>query len=151
MTFIVGAYVTDRFGLGIVNPIIASGGQITLASGINVFTNQPPVVADCDLAYLVFQPLGTGCQPRIRIRQATTPPTRFTDSDGVSIEPLILINAWNPCPQDFNENGVVSVQDIFDFLAAFFGNDCRADFNNASGISVQDIFDFLAAYFTGPC
>jgi hypothetical protein len=26
---------------------------------------------------------------------------------------------------------------------------CKADFNNSGGISVQDIFDFLAAYFAG--
>ncbi len=54
------------------------------------------------------------------------------------------------CPADFNNSGDVSVQDIFDFLAAYFGNDPGADFNNSGIISVQDIFDFLAAYFT-PC
>ena len=151
MAFVAGAYVTDRFGLGIVNPITAASGQMTLAAGVNVFTSQPPVTADSDLAYLVFQPLGTGCEPRIRMRTSANPPTRVTDSSGFAIEPLTLIDAWNPCPQDFNENGLVSVQDIFDFLAAYFGNDCRADFNNTNGISVQDIFDFLAAYFTGPC
>lgn len=54
-----------------------------------------------------------------------------------------------PCPADFNHSGAVSVQDIFDFLAAYFGGDPRADFNASGAISVQDIFDFLAAYFTG--
>lgn len=54
------------------------------------------------------------------------------------------------CRADFNASGDVSVQDIFDFLAAYFGNEPAADFNGASGISVQDIFDFLEAYFT-PC
>jgi hypothetical protein len=53
------------------------------------------------------------------------------------------------CPADFNMAGGVTVQDIFDFLAAYFGSDPRADFNGAGGITVQDIFDFLAAYFTG--
>jgi hypothetical protein len=43
----------------------------------------------------------------------------------------------------------VTVQDIFDFLAAYFAGDTRADFNGAGGITVQDIFDFLAAYFAG--
>jgi hypothetical protein len=55
------------------------------------------------------------------------------------------------CKADFNQNGVLSVQDIFDFLAAYFGNDPRADFNGSGSISVQDIFDFLAAYFGGCC
>jgi hypothetical protein len=54
------------------------------------------------------------------------------------------------CPADFNESGEVSVQDIFDFLAAYFSGDPDADFNGQGGLSVQDIFDFLAAFFT-PC
>jgi hypothetical protein len=41
------------------------------------------------------------------------------------------------------------VQDIFDFLAAYFGHDPRADFNQSGAITVQDIFDFLGAYFAG--
>lgn len=53
------------------------------------------------------------------------------------------------CPADFNGSGAVSVQDIFDFLAAYFTPDTRADFNASGAISVQDIFDFLAAYFAG--
>jgi hypothetical protein len=53
------------------------------------------------------------------------------------------------CPADFNASGIVSVQDIFDFLAAYFANSPRADFNGSGLNSVQDIFDFLAAYFTG--
>jgi hypothetical protein len=58
-------------------------------------------------------------------------------------------NPGTCCPADFNGAGGVSVQDIFDFLAAYFGGDPRADFNHVGGISVQDIFDFLTAYFTG--
>jgi hypothetical protein len=58
---------------------------------------------------------------------------------------------FTPCPADFNLSGSVSVQDIFDFLAAYFANDPRANFNHFGGISVQDIFDFLAAYFSGEC
>ena len=69
---------------------------------------------------------------------------------------------WNPgleasCPADFNNDGVVSIQDIFDFLAAWFagchaqgGPPCyghSADFNNSGSVTVQDIFDFLAAWF----
>jgi hypothetical protein len=53
------------------------------------------------------------------------------------------------CPADFNGVGGVTVQDIFDFLSAFFANDLRADFNHSGSVSVQDVFDFLAAYFAG--
>jgi len=36
------------------------------------------------------------------------------------------------------------------YLARYtFGTSCPADFNCSGDISVQDIFDFLAAYFTG--
>ncbi len=50
---------------------------------------------------------------------------------------------------DFNHDGVISVQDIFDFLAAWFGGSLAADFNTDGSLSVQDIFDFLGAWFAG--
>jgi hypothetical protein len=53
------------------------------------------------------------------------------------------------CPADFNCSGAISVQDIFDFLAAYFANQPAADVNANGSVSVQDIFDFLAAYFAG--
>ena len=53
------------------------------------------------------------------------------------------------CPADFNQSGgAPTVQDIFDFLSAYFANLPSADFNTVGGITVQDIFDFLTAYFT---
>jgi len=54
-----------------------------------------------------------------------------------------------PCAADFNGIGGLTVQDIFDFLAAYFAGSTLADFNGAGGLSVQDVFDFLAAYFAG--
>lgn len=54
-----------------------------------------------------------------------------------------------PCPADFNGMGGLTVQDIFDFLAAYFSGAASADFNGVGGITVQDIFEFLAAYFAG--
>ncbi len=54
-----------------------------------------------------------------------------------------------PSAADFNGDGGVTVQDIFDFLAAWFASDGHADFNGAGGITVQDIFDFLGAWFAG--
>ncbi len=52
------------------------------------------------------------------------------------------------CAADFDASGVLAVQDIFDYLAAWFAGDPRADFNGG-GLSVQDIFDYLAAWFGG--
>ncbi len=53
------------------------------------------------------------------------------------------------CAADFNGVGGVTVQDIFDFLDAFFRNDLRANINGVGGVTVQDIFDYVGAYFTG--
>jgi hypothetical protein len=53
------------------------------------------------------------------------------------------------CRADVNKSGSVTVQDIFDFLAFYFGNQPLGDFNRSGLISVQDIFDFLAEYFAG--
>ncbi len=55
------------------------------------------------------------------------------------------------CPQDHNQNGAVTVQDIFDFLADYFAPNLQADYNRSKTVSVQDIFDFLAGYFSGFC
>jgi len=52
------------------------------------------------------------------------------------------------CAADFNGTGGVSVEDIFDYLAAYFSGDPRSDFNGEGGVSVQDVFDFLSAYFS---
>ena len=60
---------------------------------------------------------------------------------------------WNRsiagCRADFNGSGTVTVQDIFDFLAAWFANSPTADFNGSGSVTVQDIFAFLAAWFAG--
>ncbi|MCC6320499.1 MAG: hypothetical protein IT438_03565 [Phycisphaerales bacterium] len=67
------------------------------------------------------------------------------------------------CRGNFNKSapgpgapGGVSVQDIFDFLSAYFSSDPCANANDSTpgpgapnGVSVQDIFDFLSAYFGG--
>jgi glucose/arabinose dehydrogenase len=53
------------------------------------------------------------------------------------------------CAADFNGVNGLNVQDIFDFLSAWFSADPRADFNGAGGVNVQDIFDFLTAWFAG--
>ena len=58
--------------------------------------------------------------------------------------------AFRPtCIADFNGSGTASVQDIFDFFAAYFAGSPAADINHSGSATVQDIFDFLAAYFAG--
>ncbi len=55
----------------------------------------------------------------------------------------------NPCPADFDQNGVREVPDIFAFLSAFFAGDPSAEFDGQPGISVPDIFAFLSLWFAG--
>lgn len=52
------------------------------------------------------------------------------------------------CTADFNNDNLITVQDIFNYLNAWFANDPRADINGG-GLSVQDIFDFLNLWFVG--
>jgi hypothetical protein len=61
----------------------------------------------------------------------------------------LVVTRVNVCFADFNGDGSVSVQDIFDFLAAYFSSDSLADVNGDGSVSVQDIFDYLAVYFAG--
>ncbi len=71
----------------------------------------------------------------------------FADTTGALV--LLDIDPPPTCVADFNDVGGVTVQDIFDFLTAWFANDPAADVNNAGGVGVQDIFDFLTAWFGG--
>lgn len=48
---------------------------------------------------------------------------------------------------DFNGDGTVSVQDIFDFLQSYFEMAPAADFNSTGDHTPQDIFDFLDRFF----
>jgi len=70
-------------------------------------------------------------------------PEQLSDNDAAAV------TFRPPCPPDVNGSGELSVQDIFDFLAAYFAGTAAADFNQSGAATVQDIFDFLAAYFAG--
>ncbi len=52
------------------------------------------------------------------------------------------------CRCDWNTSGIVSVEDLFDFLQSYFAG--SGDFNLSGTTSVQDIFDFLACFFGLP-
>lgn len=61
------------------------------------------------------------------------------------------VDAFPLSNPDFDGGGFVGVQDLFDFLAAWFAGALNADFNWSGDIGVQDLFDFLAAWFAGGC
>lgn len=58
------------------------------------------------------------------------------------------------CRVDYDNSGTVGIQDIFNFLLAYFSGSPgpsppSGDFDQSGGLSVQDIFAFLNAYFSG--
>lgn len=79
----------------------------------------------------------------VRISRSYT--IRIGGSDGAMGSGTLTITC---CPADFNASGSASVQDIFDFIAAYFAGNPRSDFNGSGATGVQDLFDFLSAYFT---
>lgn len=55
------------------------------------------------------------------------------------------------CLADFNHQVGVTIQDLFDFLAAYFAGSPSTDINRSGVITVEDLFNFFEAYFRGPC
>lgn len=53
------------------------------------------------------------------------------------------------CRADSNNDGGVTVQDIFDFLVAYFAGQPAADLNGDGSVAVGDIFAYLVLYFEG--
>jgi len=87
----------------------------------------------------------------------TGPNTRYTTSGQACNAPGN--NTAPCCKADFNQSGgpppVKTVQDLFDFLAAWFAKTAQADINGnppssgSANVTVQDLFDFLAVWFPG--
>lgn len=48
---------------------------------------------------------------------------------------------------DWNGDGLLTVQDIFDFVGGWFGGD--GDMNDDGANTVQDLFEFVNAWFSG--
>ena len=53
------------------------------------------------------------------------------------------------CAANYNHNGGVSVQDVFDFLNDWFAGLPWTDWDRSGVITPQDIFAFLNAWFVG--
>lgn len=71
------------------------------------------------------------------------------DSCGRTEGWIVKIGASRACAANFNGDAGLSVQDIFDFMAAWFAGDPRADITQSDCVNVTDIFAFLTAWFGG--
>ncbi len=125
-----GVNITDGFG-----GASSGGGTVMHAAGA---LPSPTIGAEVRLIITGVQRSDAGMYTAV-----------FTNPCGSVTSNPAAVNINGPCPGDFNGVGGLTVQDIFDFLAAYFSNDPRADVNSVGGITVQDIFDFLAQYFQG--
>ena len=92
--------------------------------------------------------MGSTCAVRA-LADCTGPLTRYA-GPGVACNPAGQV-VTPCCKADFNQDRALTVQDVFDFISAFFVQDPTADFsNNGSGPpTAQSIFDFVAAWFSG--
>lgn len=84
--------------------------------------------ANCAGAFTQFIPAATTC-----------------NAAGVNYTPC--------CRADYNHVSGITVQDVFDFLTAWFAGDPLANFvtNGVGTPSVQSVFDYLTAWFAGGC
>jgi hypothetical protein len=158
-TIRVGSYGTTAAGAGVLNltaiPQVTQGACCDADGLCHIVADQ----AACGSS--VFQGVGSTCEPN-PCPQPTgaccngTACTVVTEAacgagvyQGNNTACGVSGNPTTCCPANYNGQGGLSVQDIFDFLGGYFANDPQADFNGQGGLSVQDIFDFLAAYFAG--
>jgi hypothetical protein len=94
-------------------------------------------------------------QPELRLVATVTSP-------GSGRRPSAFNNAWrNVTPEyllrqevspravvaDFNADGVVTIDDVFEFIRAFMQGSCLADLNSAGNASLDNLFAFLNAFF----
>lgn len=99
----------------------------------------------------VHLPQGVCCQGatcRISPAHDCTGPFSRYEGTAQACNPAGSI-AWPCCHADFNHDNTRSVQDLFDFLSAWFASEPHADVNASADINVQDIFDFLSRWFAG--
>ena len=57
--------------------------------------------------------------------------------------------AVRECPADFNEDGFLTIDDLFLYFNAYFTSVHTADFNGVGGVTIDDLFLYINAYFVG--
>ncbi len=121
---VAGGFYTIR--VGAYSPTGGGAGQLNLT-----FTPAPVNGSCC---------VGTTCSV---VEQANC---TGTWTSGGSCGPVG--NPTTCCPANFNQVDGVDINDIFQFLNAWFAGSPSSDFNGG-GVDINDIFDYLNAWFVG--
>jgi hypothetical protein len=91
LEFVDGDYTDAPFGLSLIDPIVADGGEIALAAGIDWEEGQEATSADADLAILTFRSLVFGCVRSLDL-PPHEPPSTLTDDEGQPVLPLTTLD-----------------------------------------------------------
>ncbi len=133
--------LTDPFGndgdLGVVGTLLVSDrfvliGTFVYTASMNIGEGSTIVVGDYDQ-----QLSDTVTWQTFQVIDSEMSSTRFG----------IVVSANPACPADLDNDGQVTSQDFFDFLAGYFAG--TANFNGLDDTNSQDFFDYLTAFFTG--
>jgi hypothetical protein len=89
-------------------------------------------------------PTGSCCQ-----RTACTVTTAANCTGGTWGGAATSCQALSCCQGDFNQDGGLTLQDLFDFLNAWFAQDPSADFDGFAGVNVSDIFSYIDLFING--
>jgi hypothetical protein len=140
------------FGLWVIVPIIASSGQIDLASGVNVGGGQQPTSSDSVLVHLNFTSVAGGCGARSIHFRAHNPPTRLMTSQGTPIVPLMLNDPPGyDCPIDIVLDDVIDVNDLLQVVGLWgscpsFPTCCAGDVVRNQEVDVNDLLAVISAW-----
>lgn len=92
----------------------------------------------------------SGATCTAQMASACTGPNTIYAGDNTTCNPSG--NFTTPCClADFNRVGGITIQDLLDFVAAYFQGDLSADFNGTGNLTPEDIFAYMAVYFAGGC
>ncbi len=127
---------------------------LTTGSGTGVVTSSPGGIdcgATCDGLFAVGSPitLTAVAAQNSRFIGWSGGPCSGTGPCSFTVSTAETITAEFRCRVDFNGVGGLTVQDIFDYLGAWFAGDPSTDFDGIPGLAVSDIFSYLSAWFAG--
>lgn len=155
IAFVSGVYTGAPFGQW-PGPIQAYEGTLDLAAWASS-PEQAPTASDATLALLTFEALQGGCISSLRFRDAW-PGSQITDSSGVPIGPLVLVNPESvdptecACPCELDATPGVDVFDLLAYLDLWFSAapDAERTGQSPPQIDVFDLLAYLDCWFAPP-